>query len=231
MPAPGTRVLLRPYHGLWIEPLTSDEPAISPVGDRDWKCHGKCVAIEPDRARASTGVLEVVGGEAGVPVTGRVVSTGPQAWPVVGSRVVFSSFHPRTARSGLDTVEDGVVIVEDRQIFATLGPSLYRGGQVRFYGAGTDWRKSVLMFDSGGRWRAIRPWVEIEVDWRQGLVAMPEVLAARHRMIAMTVGDGLAQGSRVLVDPNPMDAISFELGDVGRERRLVHESAIWAVLE
>jgi hypothetical protein len=87
------------------------------------------------------------------------------------------------------------------------------------------------MVDAGDRWLPLSPWVEIKRELNVGHVAMPEVMAASRRMFATVSGVGVASSKRVLVDPNPAEAISFDLGDVGRERQLVEESSIWAVLE
>jgi hypothetical protein len=192
----GDRVLLRPYHGLWMEPFASEEAPIAPVDDGGYQACGHCVCIRLDPVPKWTNLALPDEWERPIVSTGRVVSRGSEAWPVVGSRVVFSNYHRRTAHLGVDALEEGLVVVEDRQIYATLGPSSYRADMVRFYGAGTDWRKSVLMVWRDGDWRPVAPWVLIERDLSTpGGLALPELVAARMRNRARVVAWGLGTGA------------------------------------
>jgi hypothetical protein len=139
----------------------------------------------------------------------------------------------------------GLVAVEDRQVFATLGPSAFRAPAVRFYGAGTEWRRSILMVAREGDWQPVSPWVLIRRETGAGRgVELPEVCAARLRTRAtvQAVGESnpdfaseeapaLAAGMEVVLDPNPRAALSFEFGASGPGMQLVDFKTIWAVIE
>jgi hypothetical protein len=239
---PGDRVLLRPYHGLWVEPFSSTEPPIVNVDDGGVRATGRKVTIRVDEPAKWTDLALPDRWDRPAVSTGRVTSKGADTWPVVGSRVVFSNFHRRTAHFGVDHVSEDLIVVDDGQIFATLGPSPYRADLVRFYGAGTDWQKSILMVQREGEWLPLAPWVLIERNSSTSAgFLLPERIAARMRNRARVLSWGEGSPSsdisspmgsvcEVLLDPNPKEAIGFEFGDTSKMWQLVQEASIWAVI-
>jgi hypothetical protein len=245
-------VLVRPYHGLWIEPFDSDQPELdglarvrSPVRAGSGK-----VLIVVDAPKKWTSLEVAVQDSSSTISTGRVLDAGNENWPSKGARVVFSNFHPFSHQLGVDRIDDGVVAVPLDHLYAVLRSSGYEACQVRFFGAMTPWRESILMVwrkkgtgapqlsnsanDGEGTWFPIAPWVLIERGQtpHHG-IHLPEIVAARlrHRARVMKCGSGeIPDGAEVLLEADPNGALSFDLGDMRRDCQLVREKAIWAVL-
>ena len=229
MPEPGTRVLLRPYHGLWIEPFASIEGALQNVGSCLYRPTRSRVIVRPDEVCEQWHGLEIRGVDECH--TGRVVAVTAGSSFVVGSRVVYSRYHSADGRTRPDRIDDYLVLDESR-IYATLGPSDYAAGMVRFYGAGTDWRKSILMVQQDATWVSCAGWEDIQRKELPSTISMLTRYAVRHRIWASRASpDDASKVETVLADPDPRESLTFEMGDQGRERQLVPVAAVWAVVE